>query len=129
MSGKTEEAGDEAKISDGQAERALDKVKIYTDDGEAVSPVVRSEVYGGLFSLRVWLDDRKKSGKIIDNGQDYARAIQNIDGIQAFHLSLRIQHGVNDFFLALGKGADQRSRYYSVPGAAGVGADGRRNDA
>lgn len=84
MSGKTEEAGDEAKISDGQAERALDKVKIYTDDGEAVSPVVRSEVYGGLFSLREWLEDRKKSGKIIDNGQDYARAIQNIDGIQVF---------------------------------------------
>ena len=41
MSSKTEEAGDEAKISDGQAERALEKVKIYTDDGKTVSPIVR----------------------------------------------------------------------------------------
>lgn len=84
MSSKTEEAGDEAKISDGQAERALEKVKIYTDDGKTVSPIVRSEVYDGLFSLREWLEDRKKSGKIIDNGQDYAQAIQNIDGVQVF---------------------------------------------
>lgn len=100
MSGKTEEAGDEAKISDGQAERALDKVKIYTDDGEAVSPVVRSEVYGGLFSLREWLEDRKKSGKIIDNGQDYARAIQNIDGIQVFVT----EKGTSRYVEALEKG-------------------------
>lgn len=84
MSSKTEEAGDEAKISDGQAERALEKVKIYTDDGKTVSPIVRSEVYDGLFSLREWLEERKKSGKIIDNGQDYAQAIQNIDGMQVF---------------------------------------------
>lgn len=100
MSGKTEETGDEAKISDGQAERALDKVKIYTDDGEAVSPVVRSEVYGGLFSLREWLEDRKKSGKIIDNGQDYARAIQNIDGIQVFVT----EKGTSRYVEALEKG-------------------------
>lgn len=100
MSGKTEEAGDEAKISDGQAERALDKVKIYMDDGEAVSPVVRSEVYGGLFSLREWLEDRKKSGKIIDNGQDYARAIQNIDGIQVFVT----EKGTSRYVEALEKG-------------------------
>lgn len=100
MSGKTEEAGDEAKISDGQAERALDKVKIYTDDGEAVSPVVRSEVYGGLFSLREWLEDRKKSGKIIDNGQDYAQAIQNIDGIQVFVT----EKGTSRYVEALEKG-------------------------
>lgn len=100
MSGKTEEAGYEAKISDGQAERALDKVKIYTDDGEAVSPVVRSEVYGGLFSLREWLEDRKKSGKIIDNGQDYARAIQNIDGIQVFVT----EKGTSRYVEALEKG-------------------------
>lgn len=100
MSGKTEEAGDEAKISDGQAERALDKVKIYTDDGEAVSPVVRSEVYGGLFSLREWLEGRKKSGKIIDNGQDYARAIQNIDGIQVFVT----EKGTSRYVEALEKG-------------------------
>lgn len=84
MSSKTEEAGDEAKISDGQAERALEKVKIYTDDEKTVSPIVRSEVYDGLFSLREWLEERKKSGKIIDNGQDYAQAIQNIDGMQVF---------------------------------------------
>lgn len=100
MSGKTEETGDEAKISDGQAERALDKVKIYTDDGEAVSPVVRSEVYGGLFSLREWLEDRKKSGKIIDNGQDYAQAIQNIDGIQVFVT----EKGTSRYVEALEKG-------------------------
>lgn len=100
MSGKTEETGDEAKISDGQAERALDKVKIYTDDGEAVSPIVRSEVYGGLFSLREWLEDRKKSGKIIDNGQDYARAIQNIDGIQVFVT----EKGTSRYVEALEKG-------------------------
>lgn len=100
MSGKTEETGGEAKISDGQAERALDKVKIYTDDGEAVSPVVRSEVYGGLFSLREWLEDRKKSGKIIDNGQDYARAIQNIDGIQVFVT----EKGTSRYVEALEKG-------------------------
>lgn len=100
MSGKTEEAGDEAKISDGQAERALDKVKIYTDDGEAVSPVVRSEVYGGLFSLREWLEDRKKSGQIIDNGQDYAQAIQNIDGIQVFVT----EKGTSRYVEALEKG-------------------------
>ena len=84
MSSKTEEAGDEAKISDGQAERALEKVKIYTDDEKTVSPIVRSEVYDGLFSLREWLEDRKKSGKIIDNGKDYSQANQNIDGIQVF---------------------------------------------
>lgn len=100
MSGKTEETGGEAKISDGQAERALDKVKIYTDDGEAVSPVVRSEVYGGLFSLREWLEDRKKSGKIIDNGQDYAQAIQNIDGIQVFVT----EKGTSRYVEALEKG-------------------------
>ena len=100
MSGKTEETGDEAKISDGQAERALDKVKIYTDDGEAVSPVVRSEVYGGLFSLREWLEDRKKSGKIIDNGWDYAQAIQNIDGIQVFVT----EKGTSRYVEALEKG-------------------------
>lgn len=100
MSGKTEETGDEAKISDGQAERALDKVKIYTDDGEAVSPVVRSEVYGGLFSLREWLEDRKKSGKIIDNGRDYAQAIQNIDGIQVFVT----EKGTSRYVEALEKG-------------------------
>lgn len=100
MSGKTEETGDEAKISDGQAEWALGKVKIYTDDGEAVSPVVRSEVYGGLFSLREWLEDRKKSGKIIDNGQDYARAIQNIDGIQVFVT----EKGTSRYVEALEKG-------------------------
>lgn len=100
MSSKTEEAGDEAKISDGQAERALDKVKIYTDDGEAVSPVVRSEVYGGLFSLREWLEDRKKSGQIIDNGQDYAQAIQNIDGIQVFVT----EKGTSRYVEALEKG-------------------------
>lgn len=100
MSGKTEETGDEAKISDGQAERALDKVKIYTDDGEVVSPVVRSEVYGGLFSLREWLEDRKKSGKIIDNGQDYAQAIQNIDGIQVFVT----EKGTSRYVEALEKG-------------------------
>lgn len=63
MSSRIEEAGDEAKISDGQAERALEKVKIYTDDGKTVSPIVRSEVYDGLFSLREWLEDRKMSGK------------------------------------------------------------------
>lgn len=100
MSGKTEETGDEAKISDGQAEWALDKVKIYTDDGEAVSPVVRSEVYGGLFSLREWLEDRKKSGKIIDNGWDYAQAIQNIDGIQVFVT----EKGTSRYVEALEKG-------------------------
>lgn len=100
MSSKTEEAGDEAKISDGQAERALEKVKIYTDDGKTVSPIVRSEVYDGLFSLREWLEDRKKSGKIIDNGQDYARAIQNIDGIQVFVT----EKGTSRYVEALEKG-------------------------
>ena len=35
-------------------------------------------------SLREWLAERKRSGKVIDNEQDYARAIQNIDGIQVF---------------------------------------------
>lgn len=100
MSSKTEEAGDEAKISDGQAERALEKVKIYTDDGKTVSPIVRSEVYNGLFSLREWLEDRKKSGKIIDNGQDYAQAIQNIDGIQVFVT----EKGTSRYVEALEKG-------------------------
>lgn len=100
MSGKTEETGDEAKISDGQAERALEKVKIYTDDEKTVSPIVRSEVYDGLFSLREWLEDRKKSGKIIDNGQDYARAIQNIDGIQVFVT----EKGTSRYVEALEKG-------------------------
>lgn len=100
MSSKTEEAGDEAKISDGQAERALKKVKIYTDDGKTVSPIVRSEVYDGLFSLREWLEDRKKSGKIIDNGQDYAQAIQNIDGIQVFVT----EKGTSRYVEALEKG-------------------------
>lgn len=100
MSSKTEEAGDEAKISDGQAERALEKVKIYTDDGKTVSPIVRSEVYDGLFSLREWLEDRKKSGKIIDNGQDYAQAIQNIDGIQVFVT----EKGTSRYVEALEKG-------------------------
>lgn len=100
MSSKTEEAGDEAKISDGQAERALEKVKIYTDDGKTVSPIVRSEVYDGLFSLREWLEDRKKSGKIIDNGQDYAQAIQNIDGIQVFVT----EKGTSRYIEALEKG-------------------------
>lgn len=100
MSSKTEEAGDEAKISDGQAERALEKVKIYTDDGKTVSPIVRSEVYDGLFSLREWLEDRKKSDKIIDNGQDYAQAIQNIDGIQVFVT----EKGTSRYVEALEKG-------------------------
>ena len=100
MSSKTEEAGDEAKISDGQAERALEKVKIYTDDEKTVSPIVRSEVYDGLFSLREWLEDRKKSGKIIDNGQDYAQAIQNIDGIQVFVT----EKGTSRYVEALEKG-------------------------
>ena len=100
MSSKTEEAGDEAKISDGRAERALEKVKIYTDDGKTVSPIVRSEVYNGLFSLREWLEDRKKSGKIIDNGQDYAQAIQNIDGIQVFVT----EKGTSRYVEALEKG-------------------------
>ncbi len=100
MSSKTEEAGDEAKISDGQAERALEKVKIYTDDGKTVSPIVRSEVYDGLFSLREWLEDRKKSGKVIDNGQDYAQAIQNIDGIQVFVT----EKGTSRYVEALEKG-------------------------
>lgn len=84
MSGKTEKAGDEAQISNEQEVQALGKVKIWTDDGEKVSPAVRSEVYDGLFSLREWLAERKRSGKVIDNEQDYARAIQNIDGIQVF---------------------------------------------
>ena len=100
MSSKTEEAGDEAKISDGQAERALEKGKIYTDDEKTVSPIVRSEVYDGLFSLREWLEDRKKSGKIIDNGQDYAQAIQNIDGIQVFVT----EKGTSRYVEALEKG-------------------------
>ena len=100
MSSKTEDAGDEANISDGQAERALEKVKIYTDDGKTVSPIVRSEVYNGLFSLREWLEDRKKSGKIIDNGQDYAQAIQNIDGIQVFVT----EKGTSRYVEALEKG-------------------------
>lgn len=84
MSGKTEKAGDEAQISNEQEVQALGKVKIWTDDGEKVSPAVRSEVYDGLFSLREWLAERKRSGKVIDNEQDYAQAIQNIDGIQVF---------------------------------------------
>lgn len=84
MSGKTEKAGDEVQISNEQEVQALGKVKIWTDDGEKVSPAVRSEVYDGLFSLREWLAERKRSGKVIDNEQDYAQAIQNIDGIQVF---------------------------------------------
>ena len=55
MSGKTEKAGDEAQISNEQEVQVLGKVKIWTDDGEKVSPAVRSEVYDGLFSLRRFL--------------------------------------------------------------------------
>ena len=43
-------------------------------------------------------------------------ALENVDGIQAVHLSLRIQHGIDYFFFTIGKGQ----------GAAAQQRDGQR---
>ncbi len=59
-------------------------IKIHNDEGIEVSDDYKSEIYDGIYSLKEWLEGRKKSGKLIDNEQDYQRAQERLDNMQVF---------------------------------------------